>query len=146
MATFVVAHEFKNYVGKKVIDMTTTTGDSFKLMLTNSTPTAAGTTVKADLTPISAAGGYAEKTLTHTWAETAGSSGVWRLSIGADQTWTASGAAFDTFRYVVLYDDTPNATPTDPVVGWWDAGTQNIADGSSFTLNVDADFAVFELN
>jgi hypothetical protein len=146
MATFVKTHEFMKYLATKVIDCTTTTGDSFKMFLTNSTPTAAGTTVKADLTPISSAGGYTEKTLTHTFAETAGGSGVWRFSIGADQTWTASGAAFDTFRYVVIYDDTPNATPTDPIVGYWDAGTQNIADGSSFTVNVDADFAVFEIS
>lgn len=146
MATFVIAHEAKRYIGDGVIVLTTGGSHSFKIFLTNSTPTAAGTTVKADLTPISSAGGYAEKTVTHGWAETAGSSGIWRFSIGADQTWTASGAAFDTFAYAVLYDDFPSATPTDPILGWWATGTQNIADGSSFTLNVDADFAVLELN
>ena len=146
MPTFVVADEFKKYLAISDITLKDAT-HSFKLFLTASTPAKATTTVKADLTPISSAGGYTEKTLTTTFAETGAGTGIWRFSGGADQTWTASGAAFDAFRYVVLYDDTPAATPTDPIVGWWDTGgTQNIADGSSFTLNLDADFAILEIN
>ena len=145
MATFVLAHEFKNYVGAKKIDLSTGGGDTFKIGLTDSTPTAAGTQVLADLTMITTNGGAA-KTVTHAWAETGAGTGIWRFSIGADQTWTAVTGAIPQFSYAVLYDDTPSGTPTKPIVGWWATGTQNIAENSTFTLNVDADFAVFELN
>jgi hypothetical protein len=137
MATFTFFHEFKKYIGDGTIDMDT---DTWKLYLSNDAPVVGTDTTKTNVTEITSAGGYALKTPTGTWAETGAGTGVWRFSIGADQTWTASGAAFDTFRYVVL------CTGNDELVGYWDAGTQNIADGSSFTVNVDADFAVFELS
>jgi hypothetical protein len=144
MATFVFFHSFKGYVGDGTIDLDT---HAFKMYLSNAAPTAADHDFKADLAAISAAGGYADKTLTCAWTETGAGTGVWRFSIGADQTWTASGAAFDTFRYVIVFDDTVTAPTDDALVGYWDTGgAQNIGDGGSFQANVDADFALFELN
>jgi hypothetical protein len=87
-----------------------------------------------------------EKTLTVTWAETAGGSGIWRFSIAADQVFTASGGAFGPFRYVYIYDDTPAGTPTDPLVGYIDYGSAiTVNDTETFTVDVDANFALFTL-
>lgn len=138
-ATFTFFDEWVRYEGT-VANVET---DTFKLLLTNTAVNAATNTVKADLTPISGAGGYAEKTPTVTWAETGAGTGVWRFSLDADQTWTASGAAFDQFQYVVLYDDTTTA-PVDALVGYWDYGSAlNLADGDSLTLDLDANLAVY---
>lgn len=139
MATFTFFDEWLRYEGT----VANVESDTFKLLLTNTAVNAATHTVKADLTPISAAGGYAEKTLTVTWAETGAGTGVWRFSIGADQTWTAAGAAFDQFQYVVMYDDS-TTVPVDALVGYWDYGSGlTLNDGDSFTLNVDANFAAY---
>jgi len=139
MATFTFFHEWKN---TQAVAANLST-DVFKAYLTADAPVIDTHTVKADLAEISAAGGYAEKTLTTTWAETGAGTGVWRLSIGADQTWTASGAAFDAFRYVVVYDDTVAA---DPLVGYWDYGSLlTLNDADSMTLDVDANFSAYTL-
>lgn len=139
MATFTFFDEWIRYEGT----VANVESDTFKLLLTNTVVDVAAHTVKADLTPISGAGGYTEKTLTVTWAETGAGTGVWRFSIGADQTWTATGAAFDTFQYVVMYDDA-TTSPVDALVGFWDYGSPlNMADGDSLTLNVDANFAAY---
>ena len=144
MATFTFFHEFKKYLADGTIDLDT---HVFKIYLSNDAPVVGTDTVKADVTEITSAGGYASKTVTCTWTETGAGTGVWRFATSSgDQTWTASGAAFDAFRYVVLFDDTPTS-PADPLVGYWDTGgTQNIADGSSFTLDLDANGAFFTLS
>lgn len=139
MATFQRVDEFINYVFTKKIDCS---ADTFKWFLTNSTPTVAGTTVKADLTPITEQFGYTEWAPTVTWAETGSGTGVWRLSVGADKTWTASGGAIGPFRYAVLYDDTPTS-PADPIVGYIDYGSAvTVADLGTFMLDVNANFEV----
>lgn len=139
MATFTFFHEWKN-TQAGAANLGT---DVFKAYLTAAAPAVDTHTVKADLAEISAAGAYAEKTLTTTWAETGAGTGVWRLSIGADQTWTASGGAFDAFRYVVVYDDTVAA---DPLVGYWDYGSLlTLNDADSLTLDVDANFSAYTL-
>ena len=139
-STFQVVHEWPNYVATKEV---TVAGDTFKVVLTNSTPTAAGTTVLADITPITEQNGYTAWAPTMTWAETGAGTGIWRLSIGADKTWTASGGNFGPFRYAVLYDDT-TTTPDDAVVGYWDYGSAiTVSTGETFTIDVDANFAVY---
>lgn len=142
MATFTFYHEWKRYQAT-VANLET---DTFKMILCSDAPVVGTDTVLADRTQISATGGYAAKTLTTSWAETGAGVGTWRFSIGADQTWTASGAAFDAFRYVDIYDDTV-ATPVDPLVGYWDYGSNlTLNDGDSFTVNVDANFSVYTLS
>lgn len=142
MAAFTFFDEWKRYQAS-VANVET---DAFKLMLTNTAPNTSTHTVKADLTEISGAGGYAAKAPTTTWAETGAGTGVWRLSIGADQTWTAVGAAFDAFRYIVMYDDTV-AAPVKPLVGYWDYGSAlTLNTGDSLTVDVDANFSVYTLS
>lgn len=139
MATFQRTDEFINYVGTKKVDLS---ADTFKMGLTNTALTAAGTQVLADLTPITANGG-GEKTITCTWAETGGGTGIWRFSIGADQVFTASGGSFGPFRYVYVYDDTPTS-PADPLVGYIDYGSAiTVNDTETFTVDVDSNFAIF---
>lgn len=138
-ATFKPCDEFVNYVLTKKIDFS---ADTFKVGLTNTALTQAGTQVKADLTAISANGG-GEKTLTVSLAETGAGTGIWRVSIAADQVWTASGGSFGPFQYVYVYDDTPTS-PADPVVGFFDYGSAiTVGDAETFTLDVDANFAIF---
>lgn len=143
MATFTFFHEFKKYLADGTIDLDT---HVFKLYLSNDAPIVGTDTVKADVVEITAAGGYASKTPTMSWAETGAGTGIWRFAMNADQTWTASGAAFDTFRYVVLYDDT-TTSPVDALVGYWDYGSGLLLnDGDSFTVDLDANFSVFTLS
>ena len=62
-------------------------------------------------------------------------SGTYRLIIN-DLVLTASGAVA-TFRYVVIYNDTPTS-PADPLIGWADYGQDvTLANGETFTLDFD---------
>lgn len=132
MATFTFFDEFaENMSG--AINLNT---DTFKLALTNSAPTADTHDELADITQISATGGYAPATLANvTWAETGAGTGVWKFS-SDDVTFTASGADIDTHRYAVLYSDT---STNDKLVGYVDRGSSAvISDGNSRTWDVGA--------
>jgi hypothetical protein len=137
MATFTFFDEFKKYLGDGTIDLDTHT---FKAVLTNSAPTAGTNTVLADITQIANGNGYTTggNTLgTVTWAETGGGTGIWQFT-SADSVWTASGGSIATFRYVVVYDDTPTS-PADPLVGYLDYGSGvTITTGNTFTVDVGA--------
>lgn len=111
----------------------------FKVALCLTAPTKAGTAVLADITQIAATGGYTPGTITMTWAETAGGSGIWQLGgASSDLTFTPSGAAFADFRYAVLYNDTPTS-PADPVIAVLDYGqTISLANGQPFDIDAGA--------
>jgi len=106
----------------------------FKVMLTNTAPTAANA-VKADLTEISAGNGYtAGGTATTITLSTSG--GTAKV-VGTDVVFTATGAMAQ-FRYAVLYNDTPTS-PADPLIGFWDYGSSiSLASGDTFTVDFDA--------
>jgi hypothetical protein len=141
-STFAFFHEFKKYWG----DGTIIPSHTFKVYLSNDAPVVGTDTVKADVTAITEQNGYTEWTPTITWEETGSGTGVWRLKFDADKEWTSSGAGFGPFRYAVLYDDTPSGTPTDPLVGYWDYGSAiTPTSGEKFKLDLDANFAVFEM-
>lgn len=89
--------------------------DVLKVALTNTAPVATNA-VLGDITQISSSGGYAPITLPITTSAQSG--GTYTLA-NAQATFTASGAAFDPFRYVVLYNDT--AAGKD-LIGWFDYG------------------------
>lgn len=58
----------------------------------------------------------------------------------SDLVLTASGAVA-TFRYVVLYNDTPTS-PADPLIGWYDYGSDvTLANGETFTIDFTTGFA-----
>ncbi len=103
--------------------------DVLKVALTNTLPVATNT-ILANITQISGAGGYAAADAANV-AVTA--TGTITLD-GTDVVFTATGAAFDTFRYAVLFNDTPTS-PADPLIGWFDNGSAvDLADGQSFTV------------
>lgn len=68
-----------------------------------------------------------------TVSSSAQSSGTYTLT-PADLVLTASGAVA-TFRYVVIYNDTPTS-PADPLIAWYDYGSDvTLASGETFTID-----------
>lgn len=70
-----------------------------------------------------------------TISTSAQSAGTYKLVL-ADLVLTASGAVA-TFRYVVIYNDTPTS-PADPLIAWYDYGSDvTLANGETFTIDFD---------
>ena len=106
--------------------------DQFVVALTNTLPTSADS-VLADITQISYTNLSSRNLTTASASQT---SGTFSLALN-DITLTASGAVA-TFRYVVIYDDTPTS-PADPLVAWFDYGSAvTLANGETFTLDFGA--------
>ena len=107
--------------------------NTFKVVLTNSAPTAANT-ILTDITQIANGGGYTTggEATTITISETSGTTTV----SGTEIVWTGSGAGFGPFRYAVLYNDSSTA-PADALIAWFDYGSPGITlvgAGETFTL------------
>lgn len=107
--------------------------NTFKVVLTNSAPTAANT-ILTDITQIANGGGYTTggETTTITISETSGTTTV----SGTEIVWTGSGAGFGPFRYAVLYNDS-STSPADALIAWFDYGSPGITlvgAGETFTL------------
>jgi hypothetical protein len=105
--------------------------NTFKVVLTNSAPTAANT-ILTDITQIANGGGYTTggETTTITISETSGTTTV----SGTEIVWTGSGAGFGPFQYVVLYNDS-STSPADALIAWFDYGSAlSVGAGETFTL------------
>lgn len=101
--------------------------NALKVALTNNAPIATDDTL-SDITQIAATGGYAPAAVTVTSSAQTG--GVYSLVVDAI-TWTASGADFAPFRYLVLYNDT---TVDKRLIAWIDYGTSyTLPSGQPFT-------------
>lgn len=121
-----IFNSFKEAVAEKVHNLE---ADTLKLALSNTAPSLSNA-VLTDITQIAATGGYAPATIAVTSSAQAG--GTYSLALGP-VTFTASGAAFAEFRYVVLYNDTAT---NDELIGFFDYGAgYTLADGSDFTIN-----------
>jgi len=133
LATFVVTHEFANYLGQGDVELDAHT---FKAVITNTSPNQATNQVLGDLTQISGTGGYAAATLASvTYSETGSGTGIWEFD-SAPFAWTASGANFATGRYIYIYDDTH---ASDALVGYLDYGTTFVVtDGNTLTVTPGA--------
>jgi len=146
MATFTFIDEWKRYMGGGSTPDVDVSTDSFVIYLSNELPVVATDGARADVAAITQENGYTETTLTSTWAETAGGSGIWRLANDADVAWTASGGSFGPFQYVMVFDDTIT-TPLDLLVGFWDVGSgTTITNGNTFTVDLDANFTIFTMD
>jgi hypothetical protein len=89
-------------------------------------------TVLANLTQVSYTNLSSRNVTTSSSAQT---SGTYKLTL-ADLVLTASGTVA-TFRYVVLYNDTPTS-PADPLIGWYDYGSDlTLSNGETFTVDFD---------
>jgi hypothetical protein len=103
--------------------------DQFIVALTNTAPSASNS-VLADITQISYTNLSSRNLTTASASQT---SGTFTLNF-SDLTLTASGAVA-TFRYVVIYDDTPTS-PLKPLVGWLDYGSSiTMANAETFLID-----------
>jgi hypothetical protein len=120
---------FTEHLAEKVHNLD---ADQLEVYLSNTTPSASGDSVKADLAEIATGNGYTGPADTqNATSRTGGTTSV----TGVDVVFTASGGAIAQFRYVVLQNTTP-ASPLDPLIGWWDYGSAvDLADGESFTVD-----------
>lgn len=110
--------------------------DTMRVILSNTAPNAATHSVKADATEIAGGNGYTSGGHTVTISSSAQSGGTYK-AVGADVTITAAGGPIGPFRYAIFLNDTPTS-PADPLVGYWDYGSSiTLADGESFTVDLD---------
>ena len=140
MAAFNKINAFVEHLAEKVHNLQS---DTLKVMLTNTTPLATNS-VRADLTEISAGNGYLAGGAQATVANSAQSSGTYKLTLD-DVVFTAAGGSIGPFRYAVLYNDTPTS-PADPLIGWYDYGSSiTLADTETLTVDFDATNGVLTL-
>jgi hypothetical protein len=127
MADWVKFNAFVEALAEKVHNLGS---DTLKIALSNTAPNVTSDDTLTDVTQIAATGGYAPATVTITGSSQTG--GTYSLTHSA-VTFTASGAAFDAFRYAVLYNDTAT---NDELIAYFDYGVAYILpDGQSFVLN-----------
>ena len=125
MATYTKVNSFVEALAEKVHNLGS---DTLKVALTNTAPTAAGTTKLADLT-----GGITSgfDGMTITTSSSGQTSGTYKLVL-TDLTMTATGSV-GPFRYVVIYND--SATNKE-VICFFDYGSEvTLASGDTFKLD-----------
>jgi hypothetical protein len=106
--------------------------DQFVVALTATAPTASNS-VLADISQISYTNLSSRNLTTASSSQT---SGTYSLVLN-DLTLSATGNVA-TFRYVVIYDDTPTS-PADPLVCWFDYGSSvTLTNGETLTLDFGA--------
>lgn len=132
MAVFNSFNIFRKNLCEKVHNLGS---DTLKVMLTNTAPDPADE-VKADITEISTGNGYSGPI---TVTKNAYQFYLNEYDYGVEGqkiTITATGN-IATFRYVVIYNDTPTS-PADPLIGWWDYGTGvSLTNGDTFEIKFD---------
>lgn len=142
MATFGKFNAFVEHLAEGVHNLGS---DTLKVYLTNGTPDAAADSVKTDLAEITAENGYTAGGPTVTVTDSSQTGGTYKLTC-ADVTITASGGTVGPFRYAVLYNDTPNTSPIDPLIGVWDYGSSiTLNDGESLTVDFDQTNGVLQI-
>ena len=109
--------------------------DTITIALTNSAPVA-GNTLLSNITQIAYTNLPTSRVVTI--SASSQTSGTY-TAVATDKVLTASGGAVATFRYVVVYNDTP-ASPLDPLWCWYDYGVGGVtlADGETFTVDFGA--------
>ena len=130
MATFTKFHAFVENLAEGVHNLGT---GQLVVALSNTAPTASTNAVLADITQISYTNLSSRNVTTSSSSQT---SGTYSL-VCNDLVLTASGAVA-TFRYVILYNDTPTS-PADPLIAYWDYGSSiTMANGETFTVDFGA--------
>jgi hypothetical protein len=126
MATYNKINDFTEQLIRGIHDFDAHT---FKIMLTNTAPSAVNTQ-KSNLTEIGAGNGYSAggATTTITVSETGGVTTVQ----GSQVVFSASGGTIGPFRYAVLYNDD---AVSDNLISWWDYGAAiTLLDTESLTV------------
>lgn len=108
---------------------------TFKVLLTNTLPTAANS-VYADISATEVANGNGYTTGGSTTAMTTSTASGVAKATAADVVYTATGAV-GPFRYADLYNTTPTS-PLKPLIAWFDYGSSiSLANGETFTVDFD---------
>ena len=137
MATYTKYNPFVEELAKATHNFSAHT---FKVALSNGTPSAAHTTLSA-ITELSTANGYTAGGATTTIGISE-ASGTVTVTATDPAAWTASGAGI-TFRYAVLYNDTATS-PADALIAYWDNGSSTTVTSGN-TLQVDFGATLFTL-
>lgn len=133
MAAFVKFHSFVEHLAEKVHNLGS---DTLKIALTNTAPNASTNTVLADITQVANGNGYTTGGTAVTVTGSSQTGGTYALTQSADVVFTATGGSIPSFRYAVLYNDTPTS-PADPLIGYWDYGSSvTLAVGETFTVDM----------
>ena len=129
MASF---NKFQPWV-ENMVEVAQCGTDQFTLALTAAASAPVNTNaVLADLTEIA----YTNLSSRNLTTSSSAQSGGTYSYVPADLVLTASGGAVATFRYVVVYDNTPTS-PADPLVCWHDyGGNVTLADTETLTWDV----------
>jgi hypothetical protein len=135
MATFSKYNDFVEQLCNAVHNFSSHT---FKVALSNGTPSAAHTTLSA-ITELSTANGYTAGGVATTIGVSE-TSGTVTVTATDPTAWTASGAGI-TFRYAALYNDT---SASDNLVAYWDNGSSTTVTSGN-TLQIDFGSSLFTL-
>ncbi len=139
MATFNKIYAFPEHLAEKVHNLQTDTL-TVALCAAANAPVATNT-VLADLTQVSYTN-LSSRVLTV--SSSAQTTGTYKLVVN-DLVLTAAGGSVATFRYIVIYNDTPTS-PADPLICWFDYGSNlTLADGETLTLDFDATNGLLQL-
>ncbi len=119
--------------------------NTFKVMLSNTAPNLATNNIRADANEIAGGNGYTSGGAT-TAMSVSRTGGTAKATAG-DVSFTASGGAIATFRYVIVYNDTAtSAAGADPLICVFDFGSAvNITSGNTFTVDFDATNGLFTI-
>ena len=129
MATLEIFEPFTAAIHNGVHNLATAT---VKVALSNTAPLGTEDDL-TDITQIADGGGYTQGGYTLTSVTSTQTSGVYTLEAD-DLQITATGAAINTFRYAVVYDDS-STSPADALIGYADNGSAiDLSDGESVTL------------
>ncbi len=139
MASYNKINSFVLDLGKKVHDLS---ADALTIALTTTANAPVATnTVLANLTQISYTNLGSRVPGITSYTQTSGTAKL----ILADLVLTATGAVA-AFGEVVLYNDTPAGTPTDPLIAWWAYGSDvTLASTETFTIDFDGSGGVLTI-
>lgn len=128
--TYVKINSFIEAVAEKKHNLGS---DVLKVYLTNATPSASASNVKADVAEISNGGGYTGG-LTVTVTASSQTGGTYTLAVSLDQTLTGTGSGFGPYTHAVLYNETAT---NDELIGFWSfGGSRTIASGDTQRLQL----------
>lgn len=137
MATYTKIQDFAEQIGLARHNFNTAT---FRVALSRSDAAAgAGAAVQVTDTILAdfvqpTGTGYSQIDALNTWAEAAGTG----TCTGTKAVFTAGAGDWQSFRYVVLYND-DTVTPTDQLIAFWDYGSDlTLANGETFTVKFNA--------
>lgn len=130
MATFNKVHYLSMNMARGLFDLAT---DTLRVYLSNAAPVASQDNDKADLAEIASGNGYVSNGLDiANVASRAAATAVTSIRTATGVSWTATGGAIASFRYIVMFDDTH---VSNLLLGWWDYGSQvSLAAAESFTV------------